>query len=150
MDTSKKSELDRLLGQVQAEASTEKQRERELRIQQIRALRRFEELKRTDIRPALREIMARLERGGHHSQLEEPAANRIRLDFQLQSARRTAGQIELELPSDSEGPVRLRCQRNLHLVIDEPVELDRLSSNVVADVLLQFLRETLGKGAREP
>jgi hypothetical protein len=142
MDYSKRGQLEQLLGRLEAGREERKQQQRSQRIREATQKSHFDQIKRSVVAPALRDFMLRLENKGHVTRLRQ-MEHGLRLDFVLDNAPPVLGRIDVERLASVK--VAVRCQRGWEVEHVSEITLDELTPAVVADVILAFLRRTLGE-----
>jgi serine/threonine protein kinase len=111
-------------------------------LEAARALTRFQVLKKTSFRPAMRNQMSRLRVKGHPSLLRDVSARAARLEIVV--AAHSRGTLEVELTE--EGTIALRVLKNSELVLEELLTFDELLTVDVQSRLPELLKDGLGIG----
>ena len=139
MDYRSRRSLDRLLGDLDHDRQQDRERERQQRIRQAGHVVQFEEVKRNLLRPAVRDLMARLEQRGHSARLVEPKPTKLRVEVLLQAATPLRGLVEAEL-DEASGNVWFRARRQGAGVGERALTVADLNESAVAGVLVELLR----------
>jgi len=149
LDYRSRRELDRLLGDLDADRQQDRQRDRQSRIREAGHAFQFETAKVQVLRPAMRDVMARLEHRGHAARLVEPKPTNLRVEVMLQGAAPVRGLIEVEL-DDSSGNVWFRARRQGQAVGECALAVGELNENAVAATLVHLLRQLTEAPAPPP
>lgn len=136
----KRRELQKLLGTLDSEVEQDRSLERERVIERNRHAYRFRDLKKSDVLPALREVMLDLERKGHLTRLTEKSPDRVRLDIQLQGRGVRRGAIEIALHDSEPGKFQVTYASGWDQA-QEAYPLDQLGRDFVAERLLRLLKK---------
>ena len=139
MDYRSRRSLDRLLGDLDHDRQEERERDRQGRIRQAGHVVHFETAKRDLLRPAVRDLMARLEQRGHAARLVEPKPTRLRVEVLLQAATPLRGIVEVEL-DEASGNVWFRARRQGTAMGECALAAAELNESAVAGALVQMLR----------
>jgi hypothetical protein len=99
----------------------------------------FEEVKRNLLRPAVRDLMARLEQRGHSARLVEPKPTKLRVEVLLQAATPLRGLVEAEL-DEASGNVWFRARREGTAMGECALAVGELNESAIAGALVQMLR----------
>ena len=152
MDYRSRRSLDRLLGDLDHDRQEERERDRQGRIRQAGYVVQFESAKRDLLRPAVRDLMARLEQRGHAARLVEPKPTRLRVEVLLQAATPLRGIVDVEL-DEASGNVWFRARRQGAAMGESALAVGELNESAIAGVLVQMLRaltETPAPSATRP
>ena len=142
LDDVKRKEVRRLLTALEAEKEQDRFREREAVLEKNRQIYRFQEIKKTILLPALRELMIDLDRKGHLTRLQEPTPEKVRLDVQVQTQTPRRGAIEFSLDHAEPGKIKV----NYGWVAkdsrfdQESYPMDFMATGFVIDRILHLLR----------
>ena len=139
MDYRSRRSLDRLLGDLDHDRQEDRERDRQDRIKQAGYVVQFETAKRDLLRPAVRDVMARLEQRGHAARLVEPNPTKLRVEVLLQAAAPVRGILDVEL-DESSGNVWFRARRHGTAVGEQALAVAELNESAVAGVLVHLLR----------
>ena len=139
MDYRSRRSLDRLLGDLDLDRQQDRERDRQQRIKHAGLLVQFEQAKRDLLRPAVKDLMARLEERGHSARLVEPKPTKLRVEVLLQAAAPLRGLVEAEL-DEASGNVWFRARRQGTGVGERAMAIADLNESAVAGVLVELLR----------
>lgn len=140
MDEQKRREFRNLLSALDVDREQQRFRERERKIERNRYVYRFEELARDVILPALRELMLDLERRGHLTRLTRKAADRIRVDVQVETKGAQRGSLEIGLHPSAPGQVKVDYAWGWKQGEPEAYNLDQVDASLVAGCLVKLLQ----------
>ena len=139
MDYRSRRDLEKILGDLDHDRQEEREKGRADRIRQAGHVYDFERVAASVLKPALRDVMGRLERRGHAARMLEPTPTRLRLDIVLQATTPVKGWIEIELDA-GKGLVSFRGQRQHHAVAGGSLPIAEISDSRVAAALVEVLR----------
>ena len=139
MDYRSRRELDRLLGDLDHDRKEDRERDRQGRIREAGFAFQFETAKGRILRPAMRDVMARLEQRGHAARLVEPKPTKLRVEVLLQAAPPLRGLVEVEL-AEASGSVWFRARRQGTAVGEHALAVGELNESSVAATLVHLLR----------
>jgi hypothetical protein len=140
VDDAKRKELSKVLGALESQRELDRFADRERAIERNRSVYRFQEIKRSVILPALRELMVDLERQGHLTRLQERTSERVRLDIQIQSREPRRGVLEISHHRSDPEKVRVRYGWGLGEPVQEEASLGQIDAAFVADRVLELLK----------
>ncbi len=138
----KRRELQKLLGTLDSEMAQDRSLERERTIERNRHAYRFRELKKSDVLPALREVMLDLEKKGHLTRLTERSPEKVRLDIQIHGRDVRRGAIEIALHDSEPGKFQVSYAWGWDQA-QQVYSLDQLGRDLVADRILHLLKKLL-------
>jgi len=139
LDYRSRRDLEKILGDLEHDRREEREQGRGERIRRAANVYAFEQADAAVLRPALREVMERLERHGHHARLVVPRATKLRLELVLQASHPVNARIEIELDDDA-GVVHVRGERQHRAVGACALPVRELVESRVAAALVQVLR----------
>ena len=139
MDYRSRRSLDRLLGDLDDDRQQDRERDRQQRIRNAGHVVQFERAKRDLLRPAVRDLMARLEERGHAARLVEPKPTKLRVEVLLQAAAPLRGLVEAEL-DEASGNVWFRARRQGSSIGERALTIAELNESAIAGVLVEMLR----------
>ena len=140
MDDHKRKEFRNLLTSLDADREVSRFRERDQKIEKNRYIYRFEGLARDVILPTLRELMLDLEHKGHLTRLTRKAADRYRLDLQIEA--KTTRRCALEIAVHPKEPGKVKVDYAWGWTAGEPdaVLLEEVDSGKVAEWVLKLVK----------
>ena len=139
MDYRSRRSLDRLLGDLDHDRQEDRERDRQKRIQQAGHVVQWETAKRDLLRPAVRDLMARLEQRGHAARLVETKPTKIRVEVLLQAASPVRGIVDVEL-DEASGNVWFRARKQGTAMGERGVAVAELNESAIASALVEMLR----------
>jgi len=139
LDYRSRRSLDRLLGDLDHDRQEDRERDRQERIRHAGHVVQFETAKRDLLRPAVRDLMARLEQRGHAARLVEPKPTKLRVEVLLQGAAPLRGLVEVEL-DEASGSVWFRARRQGTAMGECALAVAELNESAIARALVQMLR----------
>ena len=140
MDEQKRREFRNILSALDVDREQQRFRERERKIEKNRYVYRFEELARDVILPALRELTLDLERRGHLPRLTRKAADRIRVDVQVETKGSQRGALEIGLHPSAPGQVKVDYAWGWKQGEPEVYTLEQVDGGLVAGCLVKLLQ----------
>jgi hypothetical protein len=149
VDYRSRRDLERLLGDLDVDRQDEVSKGRSERIRRASFAYEFEQALPTVLRPALRGVMAKLERRGHAARLQEPRPTLLRVEIELQAARPIHGRIDVELDAKT-GEVCFRAERQHRAAGRETLPMSELSESRVSATLVRLLRAVSEEPPPEP
>ena len=139
MDYRSRRSLDRLLGDLDHDRQEDRERDRQERIKQAGHVVQWETAKRDLLRPAVRDLMARLEQRGHAARLVETKPTKIRVEVLLQAASPVRGIVDVEL-DEASGSVWFRARKQGTAMGERGVAVAELNESAIASALVEMLR----------
>ncbi|HXT20259.1 MAG TPA: hypothetical protein VN923_05880, partial [Thermoanaerobaculia bacterium] len=131
--------LDRLLGDLDHDRQEDRERDRGERIRHAGHVVQFETAKRDLLRPAVRDLMARLEQRGHAARLVDTKPTKLRVEVTLQAATPMRGIVDVEL-DEASGNVWFRARKQGTAMGERGVAVAELNESAIASALVEMLR----------